>query len=162
MAVAALVAGAVASVAGTYKQYRNQKKVAALEGQRQAVSTRRSQRQAIRTAQIQRAQTIASAQGGGALESSGVNGGLGSLQSQLGTDLGFSTQMSGLGREIGTAQSKAAQGAGLAQLGGLAYGYGASRGASFSGLFPTRAPNQASQPAMNTDRGLYGASASGY
>jgi len=75
MGPAALVISAVAGVAGTLASVSAQRKEASLRRKQQAVATRRSRRQAIRQAQITRAQAIATAQGAGALQSSGTTGG---------------------------------------------------------------------------------------
>jgi len=139
----ALVAGAVASVVGTVASYSQQRKASRLSQQQQAVATRRSQRQAIRASQIRRAQSVASAQAGGSLESSGAKGGIGALSSQLGEQLGFSTQMSGLSQEIGSAQSSARLFGDVAGLGQLGVRYGVSKGATLGGFWDSIQPNKA-------------------
>lgn len=131
----ALVAGAVASVVGTVQSYTQQKKAAKLSRKQQQEATRKSQTQAIRAAQIQRAQATASAQAGGALESSGAYGGIGALSSQLGSELGFSNSMSGWSRQIGAANSRARTGQAIAGLGGFLVNYGINGGATFEGAF---------------------------
>lgn len=127
----ALVAGA----AGTLASISQQQKAAKLQKQQQALAARRSRRQAIRQAQVARAQATATAQGGGALESSGATGGIGALGSQLGEALGFSTQMSGLSRAIGGAQSRAALFGSVGELGLTAF---QSLG-GFDNMKPTKA-----------------------
>jgi type II secretory pathway pseudopilin PulG len=156
----ALVIGAVATVAGTVMSYRGQKKAARAQQLQQAVATRRSRRQAVREMQIRRAQAVASAQASGTLGSSGAAGGIGSLTSQLGSEMGFSTQMSGLSADISSGMAQANRGGAIAGLGGAAMQFGLDRGASFSGLFPKREPRtaQTSAPRMNFG-GMYGASA---
>ena len=156
----ALAIGAVASVAGAVTAYRGQKKAAQAQQQQQAVSTTRSRRQAIRASQIQRAQAIASAQGAGTLSSSGVAGGIGGLSSQLGSEMGFSTQMSGLSQLISSGLAQASRGQAIAGLGGAAMQYGMYRGATFADLFPQRQPKAAPtlSPRMNFGS-AYGASA---
>lgn len=121
MPQAALVISAVAGVAGTVLSYTQQNKQAKLQQRQQALATRRSRRQAIRQAQITRAQATASAQGAGALQSSGARGGIGAIGSQLGEQLGFSTQMSGLSRDIASAASKASLFGSIGQLGFTAF-----------------------------------------
>lgn len=142
----ALVVGAVASVAGTVMAYRGQKKAAAAQQQQQAVSTTRSRRQGIREMQIRRAQALASAQASGTLGSSGAAGGIGGLSSQLGSDMGFSTQMSGLSARISSAAAQASRGEGIANLGGAAMQYGIYRNASFSDLFKNFGKQQPNRP----------------
>lgn len=93
------VAGVV-SVTSTLKAQRDQKRADQAQQEQQRQATRRSRRSAIRSAQVQAAQARASAASFGADNSSGSLGGLSSLGSQLGTGLGFSTQMSGLSNDI--------------------------------------------------------------
>lgn len=66
--------------------------------QQQQVS--RQRRQAVRRSILARAQLRQRAQAAGVQGSSAVAGGIGSISSQLGTNLGFSSMMSGLGREF--------------------------------------------------------------
>lgn len=142
LATAATVAGGVAAVGGTIASISAQRqaqraaqKRADLEKQQQALATRRSRRQAIREAQIKRAQTIATAQSAGGLEGSAIAGGTGSLSSQLGESLGFSSQMSGLSRAItdqstaiSSAQTRSGLASGFAGFGSQLFNFGASRG----------------------------------
>lgn len=153
MGPVATVIGAVASVVGTVASVSQARKATKLQQEQQAVATRRSRRQAIREAQIVRAQTVASAQASGAMGSSAVAGGLGSLQSQLGEAMGFSTHMSGLSRDISAAQARSQTWGAVAGLGGSLYGYGVNQGyglkESFGTLFPRQqqpAPTRATVP----------------
>ena len=159
----ALVIGAVASVAGTVMSYRGQKKAASAQREQQAVATRRSRRQAIREAQIRRAQSVSSAQASGTLNSSGAAGGIGSLSSQVGSEMGYSTQMSGLSAQISAGAAQASRGQAIAGLGGAAMQFGLDRGATFGDLFkgfgkqkPNRPPSSAPRMNFGSD---YGASA---
>lgn len=111
------IASAAVGAYGTIRQAKASKRAAALQQQQQQVATRRSRRQAIREAQVRRAQAIAGAASLGALQSSGIQGGISSLGSQLGSELGFSTQMSGLSRGISSAQASAQQSGMFGQLG---------------------------------------------
>jgi hypothetical protein len=65
----------------------------------------------------------------GASGGSGVAGGISSLGSQLGSSLGFASQMSGLSKQIGMAQSRSATAGALANLGSSVFqtvgGFGA-------------------------------------
>ena len=115
------IIGAVASVGGTIASVSAQRKASRLQQQQQTLATRRSQREAVREAQIRRAQTMASAQAFGAVGGSAVAGGTASLGSQLGGALGFSSQMSGLSKQIGIAQSRAATAGAVANLGGSVF-----------------------------------------
>ena len=102
--VGAAVVGAGAAVVSA----RNQQKASESAQKQQELSYARSQKQAIREAQIRRAQATASVQSMGALSSSGFAGGVSSLTSQLGSTLGYSSQLSGLSKEQAMYQSKAA------------------------------------------------------
>jgi len=115
------IIGAVASVGGTIASVSAQRKASRLQQQQQTLATRRSQREAVREAQIRRAQTMASAQAFGAVGGSAAAGGTASLGSQLGGALGFSSQMSGLSKQIGIAQSRAATAGAVANLGGSVF-----------------------------------------
>jgi hypothetical protein len=61
----------------------------------------------MREAQILRSQSLATTQGMGVVGGSGVSGGLSSLGSQLGSNLGYAGQMSGLAQQQSIAQSRA-------------------------------------------------------
>lgn len=112
------VIGAVASVVGTVASISASRKAAAAQQKQQQLQRRRSSRQAIREAQIRRSQAIATAQGAGALGSSAVAGGVGSLQSQLGEQMGFSSQYSALSNIVTQQKSRADMFAGIANFGG--------------------------------------------
>lgn len=131
--------GAVAGVVGTVQSQRAQKKASAAQQRQQELATRRSRRQAIRQAQIARAQSVASAAATGATGSSAALGGQGSIGSQLGSGLGFSTQMSGLSREISTQTTRAQTGQALAGLGFTAFS-AAGGFDSLGKLFPQQKP----------------------
>ena len=132
----ALGVGAAAAVGGTIMSYQAQKKSSRLQQRQQEVATRASRRQAIRQAQIARAQTVASASAQGATGSSAALGGVGSLNSQVGSQLGYSSQMSNLSSGINAANNRANTFSGVAQLGGTLFNYGRSQGATFSNLLP--------------------------
>lgn len=119
MAVTAIIVGAVAAGAGavaTNKAAKEQRKAAESAQKQQELSYSRSQKQAIREAQIRRAQAAASAQSMGALSSSGFAGGVSSLSSQVGSTLGYSTQLSGLSKEQSMYQTRAANYGAFADL----------------------------------------------
>jgi hypothetical protein len=143
MAPIALVVGAVASVVGTVGSMRAQKKAAAAQQRQEQISSRRSRRQAIREFQIQRAQAVATGQGLGAFGSSGLAGGLGSLGSQLGSELGYSTAQSANSAIITKQTQRANFFNALSSIGGSALSFGISNGgldAFKSQPTPTRAP----------------------
>jgi hypothetical protein len=112
--VVAAVVGAGAAV----KSAQAQNKANAAAQKQQELSYARSQKQAIRETQMRRAQATASAQSMGAMSSSGFAGGVSSLTSQLGSTLGYSSQLSGLSKEQAMYQSKAAT---LGAISGVAF-----------------------------------------
>lgn len=128
MAVVAAVIGTVLSVVGTVKSAKAQKKASRAREQQQRVATRKSRRQAIRASVIARSKALATAQGAGTINSSGVSGGVQSVGSRLGSELGFSTQMSNLSRDISRLDQRAATGQTLAGIGGTLFQFGANNG----------------------------------
>jgi FAD synthase len=112
----ASVAGAGAAIVGTKKAAKASQKAAdtqieiAKEQQKQQeIVYKREQRSAIREGQIRRAQGIASAQAAGVSGGSIVGGGMASVGSQVGSTLGFGTQLSGLSSNITDLGIKASQ-----------------------------------------------------
>jgi len=103
--------------AGTVVSVSEQKKASEAQRRQQGLSARRSQRQAIREAQIRRAQSQVQAGAMGVTGGSGLAGGQASLSSQLGSNIGFAGQMSGLNQQITMAQSKAQTAGDIAGLG---------------------------------------------
>lgn len=149
MGPVAAVIGAVASVGGTVASMSAQKKAAKASKKQQDLSTTRSNRQAIREAQLQRAQTVAAGASMGALGGSALAGGLGSLGSQLGSGLGFSSQMSGLSADIEKFQNRAATWGAVASMGGSLF----QAGGGFDGLraaMPKKAPTPDMAPQRNS------------
>lgn len=145
----AAVIGAVASVGGTIASMSAQKKAAKASKKQQDLSTTRSNRQAIREAQLQRAQAVAAGSSMGALGGSALAGGLGSLGSQLGSGLGFSSQMSGLSADIEKFQQRAATWGAVASMGGSLF----QAGGGFDGLraaIPQKAPTPPMTPQRNS------------
>lgn len=118
--VIAAIAG-VAAVAGTAVSINQQKKASAAQRLQQGLSARRSQRQAIRESQIRRAQSQVQAGAMGVTAGSGLAGGQASLSSQLGSNIGFAGQMSGLSQQISMAQSRAQTAGAVADLGMQAF-----------------------------------------
>lgn len=126
----AAVAGTVA-VAGVAAGVQEQKRATSIARQsaavqRQAAETQitmqkqaatRQRRSAIRASLIARSQARQRALAAGVADSSMVAGGLSSLSSQLGANLGFGSMMSGLGQQYTGLSAQAAQLSGEAQLG---------------------------------------------
>lgn len=131
MAVVAAVA-AVTTAAATVYGVSQQNKAARAQQRQQELQAQRSRRQAIRQAQLQRAQQQAAAMGMGVVGGSGLAGGAASLSSQTGAALGYSTQMSGLSKEISLASQRANTAQGIAGLSSQVF----SSVGGFQTLFP--------------------------
>ena len=114
---AVAVAGTAFSVLQQQKAARQQKKARKAQQRQQELQARRQRIRAVRQQQIAASQARAASAGLGGLETSGFRGGQTALQSNLGAGLGFSTQMSGLSRNISMFQQKAANAMGLARMG---------------------------------------------
>ena len=127
---------AVASVAGTAVSIKQGQEASAAQRRQQGLSARRSQRQAIREAQIRRAQSQVQAGAMGVTGGSGLAGGQASLSSQLGGNLGFAGQMSGLSQEITMAQSRAQTAGAVAGLGMQAFANSDDISAGLKKIFP--------------------------
>lgn len=118
--VLSAVSGVVGAV-GAIQSARAQRESVQLQQRQQEVATRRSRLQAIRQAQISRARAVSAGAAYGGLFGSGVAGGVSSLGSQLGSELGFSSQMSGLSRDIAAAQARATKWGAISNLGFTAF-----------------------------------------
>jgi hypothetical protein len=112
---------AVVSIGATVSSANQAKKANKLQQRQQEVQSAASRRAAIREMQIKRAQTVAGAQAAGASYGSGMAGGLSSLSSQVGSNLGYSTEMSGLSKQISIASQKADTMGAIAGLGMTAF-----------------------------------------
>ena len=130
-----LALGAVASVVGTVSSVNAQRKVSAEQRRLTQLQTQRSRRQAIRQAQVTRQQAIASAQWAGSFQSSPASGGIGSLGSRLGGDLGFSTHASGISANIGRFSDQARNASSIATIGGNVFQSAQAQGGTFKGFF---------------------------
>jgi hypothetical protein len=119
-----VAAGAVAGVVGSVKAGNAAKKSARLQQRAQDLQQKRQRRAAIRSNMI--ASARASAQASGVVQSSGLQGAVGSGRSQLGSELGFGTQMSGLSGQITELGIKEARANQLASLGFSAMNFGMS------------------------------------
>lgn len=150
-----IVGGAV-GVAGTVASGIAAKKSARLQQRAQELQQKRQRRAAIRSNMIATARAKASAQATGVAQSSGLQGAIGSGRSQLGSELGFGTQMSGLSgqiSELGMRQQSASQ---IASLGFGAMNFGMSaQGQSLfgpvdrtlpAGVSPLSSPRPPSNP----------------
>lgn len=131
IAIAGLVVSAVGTLGGIASSIvgmRQQKKAQKAAEQQAALQRNQERRRMIREQRIRRAQSLnAAAQIGATQEgSSGIAGGLTSLNSQTGSNLGFATQMQGLS----DIQSKASLGASKAGAIGSIFGSAANLGFS--------------------------------
>jgi hypothetical protein len=140
MPQAVMVIGAVVAATATVASMNQQKRAgkaqaAATQTQIQMQKTKatRERRQSIRANIAARARMRNQAELTGVAGSSGAEGGASSVSSQGGANLGFSSQMSGLGQQFTTfsgqaaqASSKAAMFGGLANLGMQGLSFGAS------------------------------------
>ena len=140
------IAGTAFSVIQQQKAAKQQKKARKAQQRQQEVSARRDRTRAVRQQQIAASQARASAAGLGGLETSGFRGGQSALQSNLGAGLGFSTEMSGLSRNISMFQQKAANAMGLANMGQALTGLAMQGLSTFGGGMGGQQPPPAQLP----------------
>jgi len=86
----------------------SQKQAIAAQQEQQDLAARRERRQAIRQSIVLRQRQMAQMQGAGVGETSAAGGVRSSVSSQVGSNLGFGTQMSGLGQRFSQASMNAA------------------------------------------------------
>ena len=148
------IVGGVVGVAGTVQAGNAAKKSARLQQRAQDLQQKRQRRAAIRSNMIASARARASAEASGVAQSSGLQGAVGAGRSQLGSELGFGTQMSGLSgqiTELGLKQQRASQIAGLG-FGAMNFGF-SDQGQKFLGDlgdgFTQRRADRASSSFMN-------------
>lgn len=96
LALGIMTAGTVVGVGMQEKARREQKRASRIERKRARLSTRRQAIESVRAAQIQRAQVAAAGEVSGVGQASGLLGGLGSIQSQAGANIGFINQQMSL------------------------------------------------------------------
>ena len=109
--------GAIAGVAGTVQAGKATRKAAAAQQKAQELQSKRQRRAAIRSNILASARAKASAQAAGTAQSSGLSGAVGAGRSQLGAELGFGTQMSGLSANISKFNMQAQTYGDIAKLG---------------------------------------------
>ncbi len=148
--------GAIAGVAGQVKAGKAAKASARLQQRSQDLQQKRQRRAAIRSNMIASSKARASAQASGVAQSSGLQGAVGSGRSQLGSELGFGTQMSGLSSQITELGIKQAKYGMISQLGFSAMNLGMSQGGQdlAGALFPggqgsPNAPKSSPRPRSN-------------
>jgi hypothetical protein len=132
--------GTAASVAAAYKGQKAQEEAAKAQKKQQRLAARQSQLAAIREAQLRRAQALNAATSVGSEQGSGLAGGIGGIGSQLGSGLGYSTQMSAISGVISKAADNASKYSGLSSLFGTvgAYAQGMHQYKVQNGLYPPK------------------------
>lgn len=119
---AAIVAGvaavglAGASVYSSTQARRQSQRQLDFQRQQAELSANRQRRDQVRAARIAYADSQVTSEGQGAADSSGGQGALGSIVSQLGSNLGFSIQMDLISDQIGVSQGKQLNAQGRAAL----------------------------------------------
>lgn len=147
-AVGVATVGATAGVVGTVKSVKAAERSAAATQQAVAVQVQQQQqqvaqqrRQSIRRSIIARSQLRSRAQAAGLRGSSALGGGIASISSQLGTNLGFGSMMSGLGQQYtsltGQANYLSSQSQMFGTIANLGFGL-ASRATGYFGGFNTQ------------------------
>lgn len=124
----AAIYGTAAAIGGTVKSAKAAKAAAAtateatqVQIQQQQQTATRQRRSAVRSSIIARARGQQIAQQRGVATSSGFQGGISSLSSQLGANLGFGSMMSGLGQQFtGLSGLAASQSADAQRYGAIA------------------------------------------
>jgi hypothetical protein len=119
LAGAAIVGGGAAigySINRADKAASAQRSAAATQQRMQQQQATRQRRSAIRSSLVRRQQMLSQARALGAEGSSAIGGGISSLSSQLGANLGFGSMMSGLGQQYSSLTQQAADFTGQSQL----------------------------------------------
>ena len=133
---AAAVGGTVVSMQSAQASARAQRQAAQRQIRMQQAEAARQRRGAIRQSILARAQARTVAATTGQVAGTGFLGGMASLTSQLGANLGYGTMMSGLGQEYTSLSAQAAYQSGLASM----YGTIADLGFGLAGRLPTGSP----------------------
>ncbi len=107
VAAVAAVVGATAAVAGTVLSARAQARARRIQKQQRNLEANRRRRAAVREARISRGQIVNQAALTGTTGSSAEAGALGSISSQLSSNLSFLDQAVGLGDQLAGAQGAA-------------------------------------------------------
>lgn len=112
---------AAAGLALSYSGYKQNQKAISAGNRAQKLQAERERRQAIRQTLMQRSAIQQQAQVLGVTDTSGFAGGMSSLSSQLGSNLGYGNQQSGISSQISNLKSSAST---LSGLGGIAFNVG--------------------------------------
>tara|TARA_R110000822_G_scaffold95077_4_gene217657 strand:- start:507 stop:998 length:492 start_codon:yes stop_codon:yes gene_type:complete len=140
----AIIASAIA-VDQTIKSGKAQKRAAQAQVKSQQTQARRQRRAAIRQNILATARSRADAESAGTAQSSGLTGAVGSGRSQLGSELGFGSQISGLNSQISMFQTEAQTASALAGVGFQVAGLSAG----FAGKSFNKKPEVAKTPAKS-------------
>jgi len=164
MAVTTLTAlaiiGTTVGVGATINAANASKKAAAAKQKASNLQAKRQRRAAIRQNILASARARSSAESAGVAQSSGLAGGVGAGRSQLGAELGFGTQMSGLSAQVSAFQQQAQRSSMIAGLGFKAANFAMSpQGANFmESMSPKPAApsfNSISGQSIPINQGLY-------
>lgn len=101
LALGALGAGVGAQVIGSVKAGKEERKAARARSRIESRRAQRKQLAEVRQAQIARANAVQGAAQGGALDTSGFRGGVGSIQSTSASNIAFDQQIQGLQQFVG-------------------------------------------------------------
>lgn len=124
LAAIAIGGGLTVGVAGTIDAQNKSSRAAKMQQAMENRKAQRSQLQALRESQIQRAMIQQRSAVGGSLDSSGFSGAMSSIGSQLGSNIGFSRELSAFGQGISDLQQQAARSQMISQLGFQAASFG--------------------------------------
>lgn len=149
----AAIGGTVVSMQEAQASARSQRQAAQRQIRMQQAQAARQRRGAIRQSTLARAQARNVAAATGQAAGSGFLGGMASLTSQLGANLGYGTMMSGLGQEFTALSGQAAYQASRSEMAGAIanLGFGMVErsgqiGQFVSGLTPAPTPQQTPYP----------------
>lgn len=123
-ATALAAGGLTAGIAGMVDSQKQAGRAAKMQQAMENRKAQRSQLQALRESQIQRAMIQQRSSVGGSLDSSGFSGAMSSIGSQLGSNIGFSREMSAFGQGISDLQQQASRSQMISQLGFQAASFG--------------------------------------
>mgnify|MGYP005996262291 CR=1 FL=1 len=116
IATGAAVYGTAASISASNRAMSAQKQATQVQIRQQQAQATRARRSAVRQSIIARARASNVAATTGMRDTSAVLGGLGSLSSQVGANLGYGSMMSGLSQQLTGLSGTIAQAQGQAQL----------------------------------------------
>lgn len=115
-ATGAALYGTAASISASSRAMKALKESSRVQIRQQEAQATRARRSAVRRGLIARARAANVAATTGMTETSAVMGGLGSLSSQVGANLGYGSMMSGLSQQLTSLSGIATQAQGQAQL----------------------------------------------